>query len=388
MPLTVDGGVGGPDLGCGIGESAARWLLVGILLLGTGLIFHDLGRDSLWLDEITQAQISSLPVAEIVADVMKGRGQPPFYWVALHFFMPLGGSEFAVRMLSAMFGVLNIVLVCKLGRALFGRREGMVAAFLMAVSPLHLSHAQDARMYTAMVCFSTLSWYWLYRAMQENGHRQWLAYAASSILNLWNHAYAAFVFGAEVVFAGVWLLWETARKPLQTASQRVRGREHLRAFLLSNAAIAGAWAPMLVTLGRLSTRVGLGSGERLQNLPQSAASLAAVMAEFAGGAGLLLTLFTVLLAIGLAACLASCRELVLLFLLSLGTPVLGLYVLRAERGFFSVRYVIFLLPLFLVFVSRGILVVSEALGHPFYRRLAGDGGSCRSARQNCFLRRS
>ena len=350
-----------------ISERRIPWLLVAIILLGTGLIFHDLGRDSLWLDEITQTEVSSLPIPEIISDVMEERGQPPLYWVSLHFFTRFGSTEFAVRALSAMFGVVNIVLVCKLGRVLFGYREGMVAACLLAVSPLHISHAQDARMYTAVVCFSTLSLYWLYRAIQENEPRQWLAYVGSSILNLWNHAYAVFVFGAEVLFAGVWVVWQMLRKLWRLPSQRAGG-ERLGAYVLSNAAIVGAWVPMLITLRRLSDRVGLGSGGHLRNLPDSVASVRAVMADFAGGAGALLTVFTALLVIGLAACVVNRKELVLLTVSWVGTPAFGLCVLKSERGFFSVRYVIFLLPLFLVLVARGVLVTGEAVGRLLYGR--------------------
>ena len=95
------------------------------------------------------------------------------------------------------------------------------------------------------------------------------------------------------------------------------------------------------------------------------------MADFAGGAGALLTVFTVLLVIGLAACLVNRRELVLLTVWWVGTPVFGLYVLKSERGFFSVRYLIFLLPLFLVLVARGVLVTGEAVGRLLYGRPGG-----------------
>lgn len=374
MSATIDGGVGETVPGRDIRGSGARWVLVGIVLLGTGLILHDLGHDSLWVDEVAQIEVSSGSVGRILKDVMEVRGQPPFYWVALHFFMPFGGSEFAVRMLSAMFGVVNIVLVYKLGQALFGHREGIVAAFLMALSPLHLSHAQDARMYTAMVCFSTLSLYWLYRAMRENEPGQWLAYAGSSIVNLWNHAYAAFVFGAEVVFAGVWLAWELLGKARQSSSRGMRSKR-LLAFVLSNAGIAGAWVPMLLTFRRLSTRVGLGSGGHLRNLPKSVTALVGVVKEFAGGGGPLLTAFVALMVIGVVGCLKRRKELVLLFLSCVGMPVLGFFALKTDRGFFSVRYVIFYLPLFLVFVSRGVLATGEVVACLLCRRRGVVGGS-------------
>jgi len=357
-----------------------RWLLVATILLGAVLVFHNLEVKSLRFDEIVQALVSGLPIPRILVDVAQVRGQPPLYWVLLHFFSPLGTTEFAVRFLSALFGVVNIALIYRLAACMYGWREGLVAAFLLAISPLHLKYAQDARMYSAMVCFPTLSLYWLYRALAESKREHWAGFVVGAVLGLWTHAYAGFVFVAEIAFGSLWLLHDAVRARgggVQSAARSTR----LRGFVTSVGIAFVAWVPVLISLRRLAERadLDLGLDEHLSRLPRSLGDLAELGQEYLGGSAELLAVCGLLAVAGLVSSWVGHKREMAPLGLSVAVLAGGLYIVQSNRGFFTVRYAIYLLPLLLVAVARGVRtlggLVASLVRSSRARRLRGAIGA-------------
>ena len=78
------------------------------------------------------------------------------------------------------------------------RATGLVAGFLMAVSPVHIWYFQEARPYSASLFLLLLAMYAFYR-LQGSRSRNWsLVYAASLLGVVFTHYYMAtflFVFG-------------------------------------------------------------------------------------------------------------------------------------------------------------------------------------------------
>jgi 4-amino-4-deoxy-L-arabinose transferase-like glycosyltransferase len=64
--------------------------------------------------------------------------------------MTLGDSELIVRGFSALWGVLTLPVAYLLGARIGGRAVGLLAALILALAPLHIGFAQDARMYTML----------------------------------------------------------------------------------------------------------------------------------------------------------------------------------------------------------------------------------------------
>ncbi|MGB9880339.1 MAG: glycosyltransferase family 39 protein, partial [Anaerolineae bacterium] len=112
-------------------------LLALIVLVGFLWRFTGLGKESIWLDEATSLIIARMElrseVAWAAADI-----HPPLYYFALHCWLPSGETEFSIRALSAMLGVLAIMILYTLGRELFGSRVGLLSALFLAMSPLHI----------------------------------------------------------------------------------------------------------------------------------------------------------------------------------------------------------------------------------------------------------
>ncbi|MGC8782587.1 MAG: glycosyltransferase family 39 protein, partial [Anaerolineae bacterium] len=61
----------------------------------------------------------------------------------------------SLRLLSVIFGVLAIPAIYAAGRRIFGPRVGLVAAGLLAISPLHIYYSQEIRMYGLVALLSS-----------------------------------------------------------------------------------------------------------------------------------------------------------------------------------------------------------------------------------------
>ncbi|HSN74646.1 MAG TPA: glycosyltransferase family 39 protein [Anaerolineae bacterium] len=180
----------------------SRLLLLLCILLAFALRVHALGSQSLWYDEAVTAQVVQQGLAELArwtADDI----QPPLYYAITAGWVHLAGlSEWALRFPSVFFGVLLVPLAYALGRRLFGRVAGNLAALLAALHPLWLYYSQEARMYTLLTALGMLAGHALLRVLAA-GHSQygypklrlrwWIAFVLTAIALLYTHYFAAFL---------------------------------------------------------------------------------------------------------------------------------------------------------------------------------------------------
>lgn len=180
-------------------------LLVLVTLLALGLRLYRLDGQSLWYDEAFSVYLARMDLAEITARTAADI-QPPLYYYLLHGWIQLfGDSELSVRSLSVLFGVLTVPLIYALARNLFRwRQAGLLAALLLAVSPLHLWYSQEARMYTLLTFLGVLSGCLLLLAMRAPTRGQrigwWLAYVLASIAAVYTHYFAFFLLAFQAVY--------------------------------------------------------------------------------------------------------------------------------------------------------------------------------------------
>jgi uncharacterized membrane protein len=173
-----------------------------IAVLGGLLRLVNVSETSLWVDETTSILFaeSSLPhlIAQTATDV-----HPPFYYVFLHFWIDVFGvSELSVRLPSVLFALVSILLVYEVGATLFSETAGVLSAFLLSISVVHLKYSQVARMYTLLVLLTLVSYLALLRiARRERGQNLAdgvsVVYLLSSVLLLYTHVYGLFVLAAQ-----------------------------------------------------------------------------------------------------------------------------------------------------------------------------------------------
>lgn len=140
-------------------KAARTLILISILLLATGVRFYRLEAQSFWNDEGNSARAAERPIP-LILEAAEGDIHPPGYYLLLHLWRGLTGeSEFSLRALSALCGILTVAFTYGLGRRLLSPSVGLGAAFLAALSPLSVYYSQEARMYALLGLLSAASTY-------------------------------------------------------------------------------------------------------------------------------------------------------------------------------------------------------------------------------------
>jgi len=123
--------------------------------------------------------IINLPISE---------PHPPFYYIILYFWISVfGSSEFAVRFPSAIFGVLSIFMLYKVGKILFTSKIGVYAALIMAVSVFQIKYSQEARMYSLLTFTTLTSIFFFVQVLKKNQLKLWVGYMICSVFMVYSH---------------------------------------------------------------------------------------------------------------------------------------------------------------------------------------------------------
>src|SRR5215213_3849880 len=116
----------------------------------------------------------------------------------------VGDGELAVRLPSLIAGTLVIPALYELGREMFDRRTGLIAAAFGTVSPLLIWYAQEARMYAFVTLFGLLAVLTQVRVIRKPTPLNWAAYILATSALLWSHYFGLLLIGVQqVIFVGL-----------------------------------------------------------------------------------------------------------------------------------------------------------------------------------------
>ena len=175
-----------------------------LTLVAFALRIFRLDHQSLWGDEAISVFRALDSLSAITAAVPAEGTLPPLYYYLLHWWIPaVGQTEFAVRFLSLVWGVLAVPLLLVLVNRVAGQRQAIAAAGLAAVSPFWIYYSQETRTYSLVCALATLALYLLIRASADaswrTGFLPWGAYCLAAALALASNYFAGFVLGVGVL---------------------------------------------------------------------------------------------------------------------------------------------------------------------------------------------
>ena len=137
-------------------------LLLLVLAIAAALRLYKLGEWSFWGDEWITVR-RSLTLFE------EGLRRTSFSLIVTRGFLSfLGVDEWSARLAAAVVGIASIPLVYALATRAFDRRVALVAILLLAISPWHIYWSQNARFYTTLLLFFTLSLFFFYFGLEED----------------------------------------------------------------------------------------------------------------------------------------------------------------------------------------------------------------------------
>ncbi|NUN97833.1 MAG: glycosyltransferase family 39 protein [Candidatus Omnitrophica bacterium] len=111
-----------------------------------------------------------------------------------------GPSVLAIRLPSALIGLLCILAIYSLGKQLFGRSVGLLAAAYLTFHPNHLQYSQEARGYVGVMLGILIAAHFLWRSLIEFRPKWALLSAGGFCLAFLMHPSVALVFPAFGIF--------------------------------------------------------------------------------------------------------------------------------------------------------------------------------------------
>lgn len=325
-----------------------------ILLLAVALRAYGLDTQNIWGDEAFSIHLSAQTLPEALAGADT---HPAFYPAALWAWIPLvGRSAYAVRYLSLLFGVLMVAGVLILGCRVGGPRVMALAGLLAAVSPFAIYYSQEARMYAPVAAFGAISTYALLRLLDANlRSRRWIAiYGIATLGMIYSHYYAFFLLAAQN--AAALILWRKLGK-----------RSWAWVGVQVAVALAFApWVPYLLTQGGVQSSNATGNwmtawgieGVRTVWLRTYTAFTVGTTAPYELTQWALIGLIVVIAGMIILIRQRPYQRVVLLTALLI--PPLLAHIALPATPFFYERYLIAMLPAFLIVLALGIDALRRA----------------------------
>jgi hypothetical protein len=184
----------------GTGSRAAAAILVGALVLR----LVGLDRKSIWFDEAITHLDAHVPWSELL-ESLRADVHPPLSYALYHLWPGVDGGDFWLRLPSAVLGAVGAAVAWAWARRIGSPRQAALTGLFVAVAPLQIDLAQEARMYGLLLLLSALSLWLLDVLLTTPSRAAWLGYAATASLMLYTHYYAAFLLlaqGLSAVLAG------------------------------------------------------------------------------------------------------------------------------------------------------------------------------------------
>ncbi|MFN3704931.1 MAG: glycosyltransferase family 39 protein [Thermoflexales bacterium] len=177
-----------------------RTWAVGVLLVAWAIRIFDLAGQSLWYDEafsVLFAQRHDV-LALFVREAQLNLNTPLLYVALKGWMIGLGESEFAVRLMSVFCGVVSVALAYRLSAVALSRPSPS-AAVLLALSPVGVLAAQEARMYALAGCLCLGATLALSLALRDDRRAYWLAWGVLGVLAFAAHVLCALVVGVHIL---------------------------------------------------------------------------------------------------------------------------------------------------------------------------------------------
>ncbi|MDM8520592.1 glycosyltransferase family 39 protein [Anaerolineales bacterium HSG6] len=181
-----------------IQQSSRHHIILAVVFFGaTVLRLINLGQPSQWNDEAISAFIARGTTTQILTNQFHSL-HPPGYYLFLHGWSQIfGTSDFWLRLPSALMGVMSVMMIYLLGRAMFKPNTGLWAAILTSFMPFHLFYSQELRMYSQLFLLTTIVFFCQVKLWQGTDKRYgwWLLYLLAGLWGLYTHYFFILIIG-------------------------------------------------------------------------------------------------------------------------------------------------------------------------------------------------
>ncbi len=189
-----------------------------ILFMAAALRLHWLGHQSFWNDEGNTLRLVERSIPDLLVSASRDIHPPGYYLLLKSWWLLTGESEFALRAFSALCGTITVACVYTLGRTLFSRGAGTVAALLVAINTFAVYYSQEARMYALLALMAAAGMLLFVRWTRRPSWPLALGLALVNAAGL----YTQYVFPFIMLTQGVlFVLWWLGRRDRASLGQYV-----------------------------------------------------------------------------------------------------------------------------------------------------------------------
>ena len=190
-------------------KSLQFWILLVILIAGGLIRGYDLGSECFDCDELYAVRIQGIgpkTVAQVVARDGFHTNHPPLMTVPYLFWIALvGPTETAVRTLPLLMGLVTIGLIYHLGIRFGNPWAGLIAASLLAINPLHIAYAREARQYELLAALAVAAHLCLLNCLERGRRSDQLLYVVACIFLAMTHYFGVIALTGHGLLCA-WLL--------------------------------------------------------------------------------------------------------------------------------------------------------------------------------------
>jgi uncharacterized membrane protein len=303
------------------------------------------------VDEELTIRVGDFSFAHVFDIVSTKRGGGPLHFWLEHFLLGWWPGLGALRIPSLVFICLALPAVALIARRLLGDEASAGVVLLTAASPIPVLYATFGRPHTLLFAWLMWSTVLALKAAEGGDRRLWAAAGAVLGLSVFVHPTAPLYAGTAVIGA----LLYAHRDPRAVLRQAWPG---LLTFAVT---FVPYYVRTLHVLGdRYGVSSGAASGRTFSGRPVWEDAL-----HFVAPGGNDLNYFTVLAGIGLVALLVQRRFRAAAFcVVTVAAPVVFFSVVPAsgDSALFFDRYMIPVVPAFLVLVMAGVLALARFAG--------------------------
>ncbi len=223
-------------------------ILIIIMIIAALLRYKGLKGQSLWLDELHTMNEADplLPWSSLFHTLKTSDQHPPLFFVLERFcFSIFGYTERGARILPVLAGILSVWGAYLLGKTILNERLGLIAAAITCVNYYSIFYSQEARDYSFLWLFTTLSYAYFLRLYQSLKRSDAIWYIVTTVLLLYSHYFSLMVLGCQfILFLAFWALEKENRK------------QFFLTFFISAVIIVVAylpWLPFLKEMGKIKS---------------------------------------------------------------------------------------------------------------------------------------
>lgn len=198
-----------------------RFCLVLILIAGFGIRLYQIGRDSLWNDEVGVVLAALAPSFQDTIKIARSHVMAmPLDYLIIRLITKVSLLESILRLPSAIFGVLTLAICYKLFQLAVEKRVALLATLMLSLSPLHVMYSQEARFYSSFLFFYYLSTILLLIAIADSERTmKWVFFGLACTTGAYFHFFVLF----SVINGFVWALFCLGRGRLKIVLPRFLG---------------------------------------------------------------------------------------------------------------------------------------------------------------------